>query len=338
MAGACTSLRLYKVSQLFYIMASHGDGQGMQLQSTSPFPQVPAGWSMSEETSSAAIAPAAPGSQTQLLPDTQSQEMKDTSMTVVEFDAAYAAPAATADLQNPGTASTDSDGQIVAAGPATPVKKKEQPLGPGELHAIKKFAEAHGMSEDIVTLDMVANSPEKLLHWATQGIDWGSRAANGQAFIKAKKTMASEGDRQIYVALDEPLKREYRQFWDLKRDFSFTKETKIIKMTFEKESIDHGSYRTEEQIAVHLGLAGFPNPCAQRDKILSQAHNYVTRCKIFGGRWLLQNQWLEEVAESTEDAECKTTPDAVEMFLWMDKFVNTTCRNVGSVETIKQRT
>jgi hypothetical protein len=150
--------------------------------------------------------------------------------------------------------------------------------------------------------------------------------------------MAVEGDRQIYLHLDEPLKREYRQYWDLKRDFSFTKETKIIKMAFEKESIDRGNYSTEEQIAVHLGLAGFPHPCAQRDKILNMAHNYVKRCKIFGGRWLLQNQWLEDVAEIKEDGERKPEPDVVEMFLWMDKFVNTTCRNVGSVETIKQRT
>ena len=150
--------------------------------------------------------------------------------------------------------------------------------------------------------------------------------------------MATQDDRQIYIHLDEPLKRQYRQYWDLKRDFSFTKETEIIKMAFEKETIDRGNYRTEEQVAVHLGLAGFPNPCPQRDKILDMAANYVKRCKIFGGRWILQNQWLEDVAENKEDAKCKPEPEPVEMYLWMEKFVNTTCRNVGSVETIKQRT
>jgi hypothetical protein len=190
LAGACTNLRFYRVSQLFYIMTSEQDGQGMQLQATSPFPAVPHGWSMSEETSSAAnaFAPAAPGSQTQILPDTQSQDIEETNLNVVKSDAVDAAPEATAaDLQNPSTASTDSDGQIVAAGPATPVKNKERPLGPGELYAIKKFAEAKGMSEDIVTLEMVASSPEKLLHWATQGIDWSARSAASQAFFRQKK-------------------------------------------------------------------------------------------------------------------------------------------------------
>ena len=205
--------------------------------------------------------------------------------------------------------------------PVTPVKK----LGPGEQHAINKFAEAKGLTPEKVTLEMVCNSPEKLLHWATLDREWGARSASSQAFFKSKRTQANEGDRTIYLHLDEPLKREYRQHWDLKRDYTFTKETKIIKMTFEKESVDRGLYRTEEQIAVHLGLAGFPMPGPERTRILKMANNYTKRCQIFGGRWLLQNQWLGDVAEETEMAE------AVEMFLWMEKMVTTTCRSDRSI-------
>lgn len=50
----------------------------------------------------------------------------------------------------------------------------------------------------------------------------------------------------------------------------------------------------EEQIAVALGLAGFPNDGPQRNKILQQAKNYCSRCHLYGGRWVSYHSWLDE--------------------------------------------
>ena len=66
---------------------------------------------------------------------------------------------------------------------------------------------------------------------------------------------------------------------------------------------------TQEQIAVELGLAGFPEDGPSRRKILQQASNYTQWCKTFGGRWLCFNSGIGS-----------------ENFLWIKKMVNSSCR------------
>ena len=231
-----------------------------------------------------------PQSQTQLI-DSQSQEVLPAAQLVlVEDSAASGVPPAGASIAGnvPAPASAS------AGTPPTTPQTKSRPLGAGEKHAIKMYADAHGLNPDTITLDIVANSPEKLMHWANLGVDWGARDSTSQCFYRSMKHVAGDWERDMYKDLDDPLKKEYRQCWNIKRDYQFTTETKIIQMTYEKESIDAGSYRTQDQIAVELGLPGYPMECAARTRILNLAGGYVGRCKIFGGRWLFQNEWLED--------------------------------------------
>lgn len=277
------------------------DGQGLGFEASECVfvPQVPEGWNFQCDAGpneSGPIKPLTPNQQA--FEDSQTQLINTDSETI---------PGGVGDA-----AGADSSAAVVPATSETPRKKSS--IGPGEQHAINKYAEKKGIDPNAVTVEMVADSPEKLMYWATLDIDWNARSAASQRFYKSQRTQALDKDRDIYINLDEPLKKEYRQSWNLKRDYDFTRETKIITMTYQKECIDAGKYRTEEQIAVELGLAGYPHPGPQREKILKMANDYVTRCKIFGGRWLLQNQWLQE-----------------DMFLWMEKMVNSSCRKSWSM-------
>lgn len=323
-------------------MSQDGQGHGCESSQQLSVPAIPTGWDFSGNL--AGIAPPRaiqsqpmldlaeseqmPASQTQLI-DSQDPECIGSQVVLTDsHDGALSAPAAPVDLQPvlnnptggappPPPAAPVLDSSAASDSLETPPKtqqKKTKELGPGEKHAVAKFAEARKMCPDAVTIDMVCSSPEGLMHWACLDIDWNARKPVGQAFYRNLKADASAKERQLYNDLDDPLKKEYRQCWNLKRDYDFTTESKIITMTYAKESIDRGLYRTEAQIAVELGLAGFPNPCPQRTAILDQARKYVLRCKVFGGRWLLENEWLEEG-----------------MFLWMEKMVRSSCKKSWSL-------
>ena len=297
-------------------------GQGLNLEASSQgsFPAVPSGWDISGDLDAAlqivalgaevqqqraesavlgAAVPPPPLTQSQpilgepqsqtLLIDSQSQYVLPAAQLVEDSVDSGVPPAGASIAGNvPAPASAS------AGTPPTTPQTKSRPLGAGEKHAIKMYADAHGLNPDTITLDIVANSPEKLMHWANLGVDWGARDSTSQCFYRSMKHVAGDWERDMYKDLDDPLKKEYRQCWNLKRDYQFTSETKIIQMTYEKESIEAGSYRTQDQIAVELGLPGYPMECAARTRILNLAGGYVGRCKIFGGRWLFQNEWLED--------------------------------------------
>ena len=92
------------------------------------------------------------------------------------------------------------------------------------------------------------DSPEGLTHWAALDISWSTRAPMGQAFYRYQRKAATAEEKTLYQDLDEPLRKEYRQKWSIKRDYDFTKETKIIKLEFSKEHVDQGTYLTEDLI------------------------------------------------------------------------------------------
>ena len=121
-------------------------------------------------------------------------------------------------------------------------------LGPGENWAIQKYAEAKSLNPANVSLQEVKDSPEGLTHWAALDISWSTRAPMGQAFYRYQRKAATTEEKTLYQDLDEPLRKEYRQKWSIKRDYDFTKETKIIKLEFSKEHVDQGTYLTEDLI------------------------------------------------------------------------------------------
>ena len=133
--------------------------------------------------------------------------------------------------------------------------------GPGETRAIQAYAQAKSMDPSKVDLGMVNLSPEGLLYWSNQGQNFGGRSNSYQCFHRAIKH--DEFAKKVYPALDEPLKLEMRQRWSLRNNFQFTAEKKIITISHGKREEDIGEYMTEEQIAVELGLGGFPSECDQ---------------------------------------------------------------------------
>ena len=72
--------------------------------------------------------------------------------------------------------------------------------------------------------------------------------ANRPSFLSVSEEGSNDRGENTYQDLDEPLKKEYRQKWSIKRDYDFTKETKIIKLEFSKEHVDQGTYLTEDLI------------------------------------------------------------------------------------------
>lgn len=117
------------------------------------------------------------------------------------------------------------------------------------------------MDPSKVDLGMVNLSPEGLLYWSNQGQKFGGHSNQYQCFTRAIKH--DEFAKKVYPALDEPLKLEMRQRWSLRNNFQFTAEKKIITISHGKREDDIGEYMTEEQIAVELGLGGFPSECDQ---------------------------------------------------------------------------
>ena len=49
---------------------------------------------------------------------------------------------------------------------------------------------------------------------------------------------------------------------------------------------------TEVQVAVQLGLAAFPQESPQRQEILKQAQQYVSKAVVVGGRFVQENAWV----------------------------------------------
>ena len=68
---------------------------------------------------------------------------------------------------------------------------------------------------------------------------------------------------------------------------------KVITSTFSKEEADNGEYLTIFQIAIELGLAGFPDPASpERAEILKQARTYYDTATEVGGKFLAENTFL----------------------------------------------
>lgn len=304
-------------------MSSMPDGQELQLGGSPGVPAVPPGWGGFGEGDAASALARFPATESELahlveasgVAETQHASQCTPTLPEQSQQALVASSCpewdATGNSQKPstsivataaaGAAAAPDDAAIVAAGAAatdddasvaeTPKHKK---LGPGQQHAILKYAEAHSLSPDDVTLAMVEQSPEKTLYWACKDINWGARDAVSQAFYRSFKTDAPIVAKNIYDDLDDKLKKEYRQVWNLQRDFDFTTEKKRITLAYSKSSAELGSLMTREQIAVELGLAGYPTDGPERQKILDMAKNYTMRCYLFGGRWLKYNNWLGE--------------------------------------------
>ena len=120
------------------------------------------------------------------------------------------------------------------------------PESPAEKHAIVTYAQAKGVDTSQVTLDIVAKSPEGLIHWSCVGKDLGARGPVYQQFRRAIVHEQFAGG--IYPDLDEPLKEQFRQRWHLRNNFQFTSEKKIITHTHEKKEADDGEMLTKYQI------------------------------------------------------------------------------------------
>lgn len=149
-------------------------------------------------------------------------------------------------------------------------------LGESEQNAITQYANSIGKNESEVTLAMVLSSPEGLLHWACQGQDWGSRSHLSQSFFRAIKKQPKF--QEMYKDMSEPLKKEFRATWGIKRDWNFTKEVKTIRSDYSKSEADAGEFMTQYQVAMALGLAAFPQDCKERTHILSQAGRSSFAC------------------------------------------------------------
>ncbi len=50
---------------------------------------------------------------------------------------------------------------------------------------------------------------------------------------------------------------------------------------------------TQTQLALDLGLAAFPNDCEERKDILKQRDAYWAKAMELGGRFAIENTWLE---------------------------------------------
>jgi hypothetical protein len=142
-----------------------------------------------------------------------------------------------------------------------------------------------------VSLTDVEGSPEGLLHWSTVGVDFGARSSSYQCFRRAIK-----GDpfaNTCYPNLTDPLKLEFRQKWQLRNNFQFTSEKKVITLSHAKSEEDEGEYMTRGQLAVDLGLLAYPNDCPERTEILTQIGNYFDKALEIGGRFVQDNTWLK---------------------------------------------
>ena len=164
-------------------------------------------------------------------------------------------------------------------------------LGPSEQNAIVQYAQHNRLDVSAVKLSDVAHSCEGLLHWASKNQNWGGRSPLTQKFGRAVKHHPNI--EAMYGDLSEPLRKEFRCTWGLKRDFQFTKEVKTISISFSKSESDAGEFMTQFQMAIALGLAGYPMPCPERDQILQMADRYMTIARSFGvGKFYQRNEWL----------------------------------------------
>ena len=87
--------------------------------------------------------------------------------------------------ENAGTFPNDqqNEDQVGPAGAVTGSKLKLTPAA--ELKAIENYAEANGLSQSAVTIDLVESDSEGVMYWANKKEDISARGAVGQQFNRA---------------------------------------------------------------------------------------------------------------------------------------------------------
>ena len=171
------------------------------------------------------------------------------------------------------------------------IKVPETPPSDSEAHAITMYAKSKGVLPETISIKDVHESPEGLTHWASLHVDWSSRGAAYQSFRRAMKH--DQFAMMVYPNLVPQLQLEFRQKWKLRNNFQFTSEKKVITMDHSKTEGDEGEYMTRTQLALDLGLAAFPNDCDERNDILKQRDAYWAKAVELGGRFAIDNTWLE---------------------------------------------
>jgi hypothetical protein len=91
--------------------------------------------------------------------------------------------------------------------------------------------------------------------------------------------------QQLYNGLGDAHKARFRRTWALRKNFEYTKETRLVRTSHTSSSTDSGEYLTRLQLTIRLG--GTEHKAA-----LQQAKRYVGKCRALGGRWVKMNDWL----------------------------------------------
>ena len=110
------------------------------------------------------------------------------------------------------------------------------------------------MHVDDVNLDLVMSSPEGLAYWGTKDIDVGRNSGTTQAFRRALRS--SPYWKENYPILLQAEAEEFKQSWAIKRDFTFTEEMRIVRMTLSESAEDIGEPLTKLQLLEAWGQAG----------------------------------------------------------------------------------
>jgi hypothetical protein len=182
-------------------------------------------------------------------------------------------------------------------------------LSPSELRAVQKYGESNNLAISDVTLGMVMDSNEGILHWATVGYDFGTRTPEGQCFKRALNQ--SSDALAMYQTLTDDLKMEFRQWWSVKRTWEFTKQRKIISTTHKKSTSELGEYRTRSQIAMELGAGLYTAGTLESQEVFQQADRYMSAAREIGGAFVTTNSWLgcEQVLFIKKLTETTTTKE-----------------------------
>ena len=141
---------------------------------------------------------------------------------------------------------------------------------PSLARAIRQYAKAHNLEEDMVTEKLLDKDPLGMEHWACRGLDVSARSPVAQHMTRAFARHPAA--KEAYRWLTDNLKR--RETWAVRRNFEqvLRKRVHSIKQTVKETEV--GSWKSALQLAVHFGCAEHPE--AQR-----QAKCYMEMRELF---------------------------------------------------------
>jgi hypothetical protein len=141
---------------------------------------------------------------------------------------------------------------------------------------------------DAVDLNTVQSSPEGIVHWSWLNLDknklLGSRCPVHQQFARAVKHVP--GQQDMFANLDHPLQLEFKAAWCVKKDWDFTRETRVIETSHTEREGQQGELMNRSAIIDLLG--GKADPEAVR-----QADSYIAMCEKQGGKFQVWNSWTD---------------------------------------------